>query len=91
MASVLVFDPITQKTIYGKPQNVELPISYAEIKKPYIINPPPKSTSPWLIAFLIVFLVLLIILIIYFIWLLFIKSSNDNPASFFYWIIGKSS
>jgi hypothetical protein len=89
MASVLVFDPVTQKTVYGKPQNVELPISYAEIKRPLIINPPPKSTSPWLIALMFLFIVILIIVVVYFLWLLFIKKSNDNPASFFAWIAGQ--
>ena len=89
--SVMVYDPISKELIYTKPRGVEIPASAYDLNSPTIVENPPKSTSPLLIAIMVIIILFFILVLIYLTWLIFIRNSTDTPASYFRWIPGGSN
>ena len=58
--TVFKFDPISRRLVNSSPREVSVPQSAYNINEPSIIVNPPKSTSPLLIALLVVFIIILI-------------------------------
>lgn len=83
-----VFNPSTKEMDYTTPTSVEIPPSAFKLTSSTVVVEPAARTSPFLIAIVVTLIVLLLIFVIYFLWLLFIKTDAQTPASFFSWITG---
>jgi hypothetical protein len=88
--TVFKFDPLSRKLVQSKPRDVSIPYNAYDSNESPIIFERPKSTSPFLIALMVVFILILIFLLIYLTWLIFIKKSTDTPLTFFKWLTGQS-
>jgi hypothetical protein len=81
--TVFKFDPISRRLVRSKPRDVSVPPSAFDLNEPPIYLQRPKSTSPFLVALMVVLILILILVLVYLIWVVFIKTSTDTPLSIF--------
>ena len=83
-----VFNPLTGELEYTIPSGSVIPeAAFNHNPETVIIQSAPR-TSPFLIAIVITLVVVLLLFTIYTVWLIFIKTQDQNPADFFTWIVG---
>lgn len=84
-----VFNHISGELEYSKPTGVEIPGQAFRMNAERVIVEQGKRTSILLIALVVLLIVVLILVLIYLLWLIFVKTAEQTPASFFSFITGR--
>lgn len=87
--SSFTFNPLTRELQNSKPVGVEIPNSAFNLNSSTLYIQPSSRTSGVLVAVVVTLIILLILAIVYLAWLIFIRTSNQSPADFFYFITGR--
>lgn len=81
--SRFLFHPTKRELLYAKPRGAEIPASAYRLNDPPIFFEAERSTSPLLIALLIVFIVIFVLALLYLFWLWFIRDPDESATSIF--------
>jgi len=84
-----VFNQTSGELEYSKPAGVEIPGQAFRMNTERVIVESGKRTSILLIAMVVILIVIMILVLIYLLWLIFVKTAAQTPASFFSFITGR--
>jgi len=84
------FDPVSRELLQSRPLGVEIPKTAYKIKNEMVIVEAAPKTSSLLVAIMITLIIIMIFFFVFLMWLLFVKTEDQEPTAFFTWLVRRT-